>query len=105
MKKNKIWVNYLIKSTSLGLFLTFSITLNSQKNSIARVWNEVILECIRNDFARPTVHARNLFHLSAGIYDAWKENLKLIFLTIQFTDLIFPTKKQNIQEIRNQIRK
>ncbi len=71
MKKNKIWVNYLIKSTSLGLFLTFSITLNSQKNSIARVWNEVILECIRNDFARPTVHARNLFHLSAGIYDAW----------------------------------
>lgn len=43
----------------------------SQKESIARIWNEVILEAIRNDFARPTVHARNLFHLSAGMYDAW----------------------------------
>ncbi|MAV24935.1 MAG: hypothetical protein CMQ05_02300 [Gammaproteobacteria bacterium] len=39
--------------------------------SIARQWNEVLLQAIRNDFARPTVHARNLFHLSAAMYDAW----------------------------------
>jgi len=26
---------------------------------------------VRNDFARPTVHARNLFHISAAMYDAW----------------------------------
>lgn len=39
--------------------------------SVARQWNEVILEAIRNDFARPTVHARNLFHSSAAMYDAW----------------------------------
>ena len=41
------------------------------QNSIARDWNEVLLEAIRNDFARPTVHARNLFHTSVVMYDAW----------------------------------
>jgi len=40
-------------------------------HSVARQWNEVLLEAIRNDFARPTVHARNLFHTSIAIYDAW----------------------------------
>ena len=36
-----------------------------------RRWNEVLLQAIRLDFARPTVHARNLFHISAAMYDAW----------------------------------
>ncbi|MEO0638206.1 MAG: FG-GAP-like repeat-containing protein, partial [Bacteroidota bacterium] len=40
-------------------------------HSVARMWNEVLLEAIRGDFARPTVHARNLFHISAAMYDAW----------------------------------
>ncbi|WP_299117258.1 FG-GAP-like repeat-containing protein [uncultured Winogradskyella sp.] len=39
--------------------------------SIARLWNEVLLEAIRDDFARPTVHARNLFHTSVAMYDVW----------------------------------
>jgi len=39
--------------------------------SIARQWNEEILNAIRNDFARPTVHARNLFHSSIAMYDIW----------------------------------
>jgi len=39
--------------------------------SAARKWNEMVLTGIRNDFARPTVHARNLFHTSAAMYDAW----------------------------------
>ena len=39
--------------------------------SVARLWNEVLLFSIRNDLARPTVHARNLFHTSAAMYDAW----------------------------------
>ena len=43
----------------------------SQEGSIARKWNEVLLNSIRNDLARPTVHARNLFHISAAMYDAW----------------------------------
>lgn len=39
--------------------------------SVARLWSDVLLQAIRNDFARPTVHARNLFHVSAAMYDAW----------------------------------
>ncbi len=39
--------------------------------SVARRWNEVTLAAIRNDYARPTVHARNLFHISAAMYDIW----------------------------------
>lgn len=46
-------------------------TVSAQNHSVARQWNEVLLEGIRNDFARPTVHARNLFHISAAIYDSW----------------------------------
>ena len=32
------------------------------EETVVRRWNEVQLEAIRGDFARPTVHARNLFH-------------------------------------------
>nr|WP_157965349.1 vanadium-dependent haloperoxidase [Euzebya rosea] len=39
--------------------------------SVARVWNEAALEAIRRDFPAPTVHARNLFHLSVAMWDAW----------------------------------
>ena len=41
--------------------------------SVARQWNEILLDGIRHDFARPTVHARNLFHISSAMYDAWAE--------------------------------
>lgn len=40
-------------------------------HSIARQWNELLLSAIRVDYARPTVHARNLFHTSVAIWDAW----------------------------------
>ncbi len=39
--------------------------------SVAHDWVDAALFAIRNDFARPTVHARNLHHLSAAMYDAW----------------------------------
>lgn len=39
--------------------------------SIAHVWINQALFSIRNDFARPPVHARNLFHLSTVMHDAW----------------------------------
>jgi hypothetical protein len=41
------------------------------EGSIARRWDEQILNAIRRDIPRPTVHARNLFHLSAAMWDAW----------------------------------
>lgn len=43
----------------------------SAQQSVARQWNEVLLEAIRNDLARPTVHARNLFHVSVAMWDGW----------------------------------
>jgi hypothetical protein len=39
--------------------------------SIARTWDEQNLSGIRIDSPNPPVHARNLFHLSVCMYDAW----------------------------------
>ncbi len=50
--------------------LTSTVTV-AQEHSIAREWNEELLHAIRNDFARPTVHARNLWHSSVMMYDIW----------------------------------
>jgi len=47
------------------------ITAERSGQSIARQWNEVLLHAIRNDYARPTIHARNLFHISSAMFDAW----------------------------------
>lgn len=63
----------IIQSTLYILILVgiIGVTPSNAQESIARKWNEVLLQAIRNDFARPTVHARNLFHISAAMYDAW----------------------------------
>jgi Domain of unknown function (DUF6851) len=39
--------------------------------SVARLWDEALLDAIRRDTPAPTVHARNLFHVSAAMWDAW----------------------------------
>ncbi len=39
--------------------------------SVARLWDETLLDMIRKVIPAPTVHARNLFHLSAAMWDAW----------------------------------
>jgi hypothetical protein len=39
--------------------------------SVARRWNEALLGAIRRALPAPTVHARNLFHTSAAMWDAW----------------------------------
>tara|TARA_Y100000991_G_scaffold122172_1_gene92140 strand:+ start:1544 stop:5002 length:3459 start_codon:yes stop_codon:yes gene_type:complete len=41
------------------------------EHSMARQWNDLLLESIRGDFARPTMHARNLWHSSMIMWDAW----------------------------------
>lgn len=57
--------------TLIALCLFLCTSVRAQDHSVAREWNEQILEAIRNDFARPVVHARNLYHLSGAMYDAW----------------------------------
>src|SRR4051794_40699536 len=39
--------------------------------TIARYWDEQVLSAIRNDTPHPPVQARNLFHFSVAMYDAW----------------------------------
>jgi len=41
------------------------------QGSIARRWDEQVLGAIRRDVPRPGVHARNLFHTSVAIWDAY----------------------------------
>ena len=55
------------------LILYFFLILCAQSfsQSVARQWNEEMLHGIRNDYARPVVHARNLFHASVIMYDMW----------------------------------
>jgi hypothetical protein len=68
------------RSIAFGVFLLCNISgsglanvygFDQEGKSIARIWNEQLLWAIRLDSARPTVHARNLFHLSAAMWDAW----------------------------------
>src|SRR5438105_10253529 len=39
--------------------------------SVARRWDEAMLDAIRRALPAPTIHARNLFHASAAMWDAW----------------------------------
>ena len=39
--------------------------------SVARLWDEQLLAAIRIDIPKPPAHARNLFHLSVAMWDAW----------------------------------
>lgn len=55
----------------ITILLLWGVAIGHAQYSVAREWNEVVLEGIRHDFARPTVHARNLFHTSVAMYDAW----------------------------------
>src|SRR5258708_2880673 len=60
---------------SLPLVLLFAcgtcLATHAASQSIARVWDEEILNAIRIDKPHPPVQARNLFHLSIAMYDAW----------------------------------
>lgn len=40
---------------------------NIAEHSVARVWDETLLNAIRTDRPKPPVHSRNLFHLSVAM--------------------------------------
>jgi hypothetical protein len=39
--------------------------------SVARRWDAALLDAIRRSLPNPPVHARNLFHMSVAMWDAW----------------------------------
>ena len=67
--------NYIRAIAGRGLTAALCLGLSSaalaDPPSVARRWNDLLLESIRNYRARPVVHARNLFHISAAMWDAW----------------------------------
>jgi len=74
-----------------------------EQHSVAREWNELLLLAIRSDFARPTVHARNLFHISAAMYDAWAvydDKAETFFLNRTLNDFYFPFEGIELPEDR-----
>jgi hypothetical protein len=98
-----------ILTTFLLLILSSVFTASGfAQHSVARMWNEVLLESIRNDFARPTIHARNLFHSSVALYDAWaafEDEAQPFFLgkefggfELPFDGMPLPEDKQAAQE-------
>ena len=58
-----------IRASLLALLLILPAAVPAE--SIARTWNEELLAAVRLSFPDPPVHARNLFHVSVAIYDAW----------------------------------
>lgn len=81
----------------------------AQQSTVAKLWTNEILFAITNDFARPPIHARNLFHLSIAMHDAWAaydQSAEMYFLgktlgnfTANYQGIILP---QDIESARHE---
>jgi hypothetical protein len=68
--------NYTVVVTNAGgsvtsTPVTVTVTADIARHSVARWWDEALLDGIRRDTPNPPVHARNLYHLSAAMWDAF----------------------------------
>jgi ASPIC/UnbV protein/VCBS repeat protein/uncharacterized protein DUF6851 len=66
---------------------------NTDERSVARRWDEALLGAIRRDLPAPTTHARNLFHVSAAMWDAWAAYDAA-------ADGYFVTEKHEVEDVR-----
>ncbi len=67
---------------------TCSAPVEHPEWSVARRWDEALLDAIRRALPNPPVHARNLYHLSAAMWDAWAaydKNARGAFVTEKLT--------------------
>lgn len=81
----------------------------AQHSTVAKLWTNEILFAITNDFARPPIHARNLFHLSIAMHDAWAaydQSTEMYFLgktlgnfTANYQGIVLP---QDIESARHE---
>ncbi|MFT6861839.1 MAG: hypothetical protein ACJAVK_000392 [Akkermansiaceae bacterium] len=67
MQKKLGFTSKRVLSFTMGLLMVWS----ASSETVTRQWNEENLAAIRVDFPAPTVHARNLFHLSVAMWDGW----------------------------------
>lgn len=73
------------KIVLLGCFiLFFGIQNGNSQTTVGQIWTDAMLGAIKNDFARPPVQARNFYHLSLAMYDAWA-----IYDTTEATRVLF----------------
>ncbi len=69
IQSNPLWRHWtLLIGLGLGLAAVRPVAADP---TIARIWIEETLAAIRIDKPHPPAHARNLFHVSAAMYDAW----------------------------------
>jgi len=86
-----VWVSaaLIVSGCTSILSSDTECTVHEQSEwSVARKWNEITLDAIRHDLPAPTVHARNLYHTSAAMFDAWAaydERATGVFVTEKHT--------------------
>lgn len=59
------------KRSFLLLVAAFYGSVLGAQSSVVQDWETALLKTMQEDLARPHVQARNLFHLSIALYDAW----------------------------------
>ncbi|HLA66554.1 MAG TPA: hypothetical protein VJP05_03585, partial [Acidimicrobiia bacterium] len=82
--RSKRWIALVGALTGAAVVVAAVVVVRSSPNepvceptpahaewSAARQWDEALLNAIRRALPAPTVHARNLFHVSAAMWDAW----------------------------------
>ena len=97
-----------VSKALLVLAFLAPFSLFAQEISVAMKWNQVQLNGIRKDAARPTVQARNLYHASILLYDCWAvydNDASTVFLgktlgnyTCPFNGIMIPEDRQAAQE-------
>ena len=94
-------INDICESTVTEMVVALFTNQVSENISVARIWNEALLEAIRNDFARPNVHSRNLFHTSIALFDSWAiydENARPYLIGNQIQN--FSSDLQNFEPLK-----
>ena len=74
---------FMLVRSFLIFTILFQVWDGSSQVSVPHQWVNQNLNAIRKDRARPPIHARNLYHLSSGMYDAWaayEPNVETYFL-------------------------
>ena len=73
----------------------------------ARLWMSMYLETIRQDGLGPTVHARNMYHLSAIMYDIWilfhPERGDHLFFKKEINGFVFDIEEPEFPENRDSV--
>jgi hypothetical protein len=88
----------------------FNTCYGQKEHSIAREWVDIMLAMVEVDGQGPTIQARNFFHTSAAMYDAWAaydQNQQTYFLGKNYKGFELPFNPEfkkisvNIDSLRN----